>query len=202
VNVFPDITPSICRRGYNLFQNRVQAADGSSQINVPHPVIQYLFHLEYAGADLGEINLDTIEAHIRAAGTVLGWTFFDFNVRAFQRTQIGTGNGTIKTFTLPAKSVATTGLVIDDNGVAKVNGTDFTLNVGTGAEGEDQITFGTAPLNTHGIFFTSNRSADVQGFLQGGCRARYFVNYVSTQFTPARIEADLYNLVIELEMKV
>jgi hypothetical protein len=184
-NVFPDILADTMTRKRTKFQKRLKREDGGLQVNVPHPVEPFAFSGEWntlSGVDLASIT-DHFDAN--GAGT---FTLFD-NARYVSSLQFGTGTGSTTTFTLPAK--ATSGLVIKKNGVTQTLGTHYAISVGTGADGEDQITFVTAPaLN------------DVLAFTATSARRRHTVWYATQELQEEPVEADVWRVSIEFEEKV
>lgn len=99
------------------------------------------------------------------------FTFYDYDSLKHPKWQVGTGDGTAKTFIIPAKE-STIYQVTGLNGVTNINytlGADYTLGVGTGAEGEDQITFTVAPANGTKIYVELTKG-----------RRRYTCEFVNT----------------------
>lgn len=73
-----------------------------------------------------------------------GWkplVFFEWDVLPVSALEFATGTGALKTFTLPARNIASASFVV---GVQAVAGT---VTHGTGPNGEDQVTFANAPNN-------------------------------------------------------
>jgi hypothetical protein len=191
-NLFPDIAPDRFARGRKKWQNRVPAADAGLQVNVPHPTVQHLF--KGAWTTLSDTDLDTIVSHNEANAANV-FTLFDFNVRAIPGgtttpISFGTGDGATLTFTLPAKAVA--GLAVYDAGSLVTNGI-YSLSVGTGADGEDQVVYGTshAPTPGHALTFSCTSG-----------RRRWVVWYTTLEFWEDPVEANIWQMSIDFEEKV
>jgi hypothetical protein len=184
-NVFPNILADTMKRRRKKFQKRIRREDGGLQVNVPHPVEQFVFHGEWN--TLSGVDLASITDHFDVNGTGT-FTLFD-NDRYVSSLQFGVGNGTTTIFTLPAKS--TVGLIIKKNGVTQTITTNYTVSVGTGTDGEDQVTFVVAPaLN------------DVLTFSATTARRRHTVWYTTEELEEEPIEADIWRLIIDFEEKV
>jgi hypothetical protein len=188
-NLFPNIEPDVCQRSWKGFETFVQAADGSPQFNVPHPYLQARFHLEWSST-LSIADRKTLVAHWKSYRASL-FTFFDFNTKqGFDEVTIGTGNGATTTFTLPAKT--TSGRTIKKATVVQVEGVAYTVGVGTGAEGEDRITFAVAP--TLGQIVTASATSG---------QPRHSAYYTPGQIVDEiHVEADVWQLKLEIEEKV
>ena len=190
-NLFPDVQPDRCKRSRKTFDNRVQAADAGLQVNVPHPLEQFKFALDWT--TLSDTDLDTILGHFDVNRSTF-FTFFDFNVRAIPATgapavAVGTGTGATVTFTLPAK--LTSGVVIKKNGVTQTLTTNYTLQIGLGADGEDQVTFVVAPLLADLITFTAALG-----------RRRHITWYTTTEIEETPVEANIWSTSVALEEKL
>jgi hypothetical protein len=186
-NIFPEIEPDICRRSWRGFEKMIEAADGSPQFNVPHAHLQALFHLEW-GSTLPIADRKTIVDHWKAARASV-FTFFDFTTaNGFAKVAIGTGNGAQTVFTLPAKSVAAAGLSV---WIEATPWASYTLGAGTGAEGEDQITFASPPA-----------VADVLYAAATTARRRHYGYWLTRQVDEEHVEADIWRLVLDFAEKV
>lgn len=177
--MFPDIPPT---GDYSwspvAFDQRETAADGSTQISVPHPKIQRRFTANWEVLELAE--LWQIYTHW-AANRSNAFTLFDFWYLPWTDVAVGTGDGATTTFTLPAKEV--TGIVVKVAGVVQGGGT-YTLSAGTGAEGEDRILFNVAPANGAAITYSATRA-----------RARFTVLYATPELRDMRnVEADIWRV--------
>jgi hypothetical protein len=187
-NVFPEIEPDVCRRSFRGFEKMIEAADGSPQFNVPHSYLQTLFHLEW-GSTLSIANRKLIVSHWKTARASI-FTFYDWTLaNGLDEISIGTGNGSQTTFTIPAKS--TSGRTIKKAGVAQTEGVAYTYNAGTGAEGEDQVTFAVAP--TSGQAITAAASS---------ARRRHYGYWATRQIDEEHVEADIWRLVLDFVEKV
>lgn len=73
------------------------------------------------------------------------FAFFDFDSKAHTGISLGTGNGVTTVFQLKAKSTSARTVYVA--GVPKTEGVDYTVSVGGGTDGQDQITFAAAPAS-------------------------------------------------------
>jgi hypothetical protein len=84
-----------------------------------------------------------------AANRTGTWYFYDYDTEDVTTAQnIGIGDGSNKTFTVLARQISA--YTVYDNGTP-VSSSSFTVNVGTGPNGEDQVVFTTAPTSGHAI---------------------------------------------------
>lgn len=113
-------------------------------------------------------HADVLAAFLDIAGPYGSTEWFDWIATARNDNALGVGDGLEDTFTLPAKE--TTGWAIYDDATPKVKDVDWTLSVGTGANGEDQAVFGAPPLAGHAI------AADVTG------RQLWLVRFVDSRW--------------------
>lgn len=188
-NLFPNNTTALVpdkeRRSFKAFDLRARAQDGGLWINVPHSLVQALFHLEYSM--LLDSDLDTLTAHYRANRSGF-FTYFESTPRSITDLTIGTGNGSGgQVITLPAK--ATTGLSIK---VAGSPSAAWTLSVGTGTDGEDVIT-------STGGGFTNGAALTMSAIT---ARMRRILFYASLQIDEDPVEANVYQVAIDLEEKL
>lgn len=187
-NVLPEIEPDVCRRSWRGFEKMIQAADGSPQFNVPHSYLAALFHLEW-GSTLPIADRKTLVTHWKTARASI-FTLFDWTSgNGLDEVTIGTGNGSQTTFTLPAKT--TSGRSIKKAGVTQTEGVNYTYNAGTGAEGEDQVTFSVAP--TSGQTITAAATS---------ARRRHYGYWTTRQIDEVHVEGDIWQLVLDFEEKV
>jgi len=76
-------------------------------------------------------------------GSFETFNYFLFYSNTYAREYVGTGDGTTTVFNLPAKNSTDRSVYID--GAIKEETTDYTLDLGAGADGADRLTFGVAP---------------------------------------------------------
>jgi hypothetical protein len=95
-------------------------------------------------------------------------------------------SGNISVFTIPAKT--TTVSAVYKNGGAPGS---YTILVGTGADGEDQISFTTAPIT--GDVITCDLSAG---------RKRYTVIYLTRKWSLRWIEGDIWSVTLEFQERL
>jgi hypothetical protein len=190
-NVFPEVQPDRCKRSRKTFDNRVQAADGGLQVNVPHPLEQFKFVMDWTtGADT---DADLVIGHFDVNRSTF-FTFFDFNVRAIPATGspdvvFGTGDGATVTFTLPAK--LTSGVVIKKNGTTQTLTTNYTLQIGLGPDGEDQVTFVVAPAG-----------GAVLAYRAALGRRRHITWYTTVEIEETPVEANIWSFSVAIEEKL
>jgi hypothetical protein len=190
-NVFPNSTtslvPDIERRSSKAFDTRARAADGGLFINVPHSLVQALFHLEYSM--LVDTDLDTVMAHFYANRS-RSFTYFESTNRAMTDVAVGTGNGAAgQVITLPARNVS--GLVIKVNGSTVAN---YTTSPSGGADGEMTITSTGGGFTNGGAITMSASNATTQ--------RRRTIYYANIEAVEDPREANLYKLTIDLEEKL
>jgi hypothetical protein len=190
-NPFPDIAPD-GPDGWqpdlgddDIGQALDISANGIVQINVYDNVEP--FRGRGSWKLLGPTDRKSIRDHHKAnKASNAGFTLFDFFLLDHAALPCGTGNGTQTVFTIPAK--ATAGHTVKDNG-SSVGG--WTILVGTGADGEDQISFTTAPLNAHVI------TCDVTAG-----RKRYTVLYITRKWSLRWVEGDIWAVALEFVEKL
>lgn len=173
--VFPDIQPDGSRYSWFLrsFDERNDAADGSDEVFVPHPLKKII--LAGTWSVLSTSELQQLHAHYDANSASI-FTFFDFWFLTWPGLSAGTGNGVATVFTLPAKETSSLVVYVDDVITA------VTPSPGTGANGEDEIIFAVAPAN--GLAIT----ADCIG------RRRFSLRYNPAEYKPRNMEADLFEV--------
>lgn len=189
-NIFPTgNTPAREKRAPKAFDSRARAADGGLFINVPHPQVQTMLHLEWDF--IVDTDLDTIESHF-LTNRSQSFTYFEFTPRAINNLTIAgvTGSGAAgQVITLPAKNVS--GLVVQVNGVTVSN---YTFSAASGPDGEAQITTTGGGFASGGTISMSASNATTQ--------RRHYVYYASVDFTEEPFESNLYKLTIDLEEKL
>jgi hypothetical protein len=176
MNPFPDIYPDGASGwqpdlGDDIGEAIDISANGIVQINVFDFV--EIFRAKGSWTILGPTDRDSLRAHyIANRNSNTGFSLFDFFVLPYTGLACGTGNGSNKTFTIPGK--ATAGIVVKDNG-SVVSASNYSIGVGTGADGEDQIIYNvgaTAPVAGHLI------TCDVTG-----ARKRFTVLYLTRRWS-------------------
>jgi hypothetical protein len=188
-NPFPDIYPDA---GWEISLESLGdidfSVDGIAQIDTYDPAEP--FHGIAHWKLLSGSDLDTlVRPHYASQkDSNVGFSIFDFDPHVVTALACGTGNGGTTIFTIPAKAVS--GQTVKDNGAA-VSGSAYTILAGTGADGEDQISFTVAPLNTHVITIDATSA-----------RRRYTVIYITRKWAPKHNEANLWILDLEFYEKV
>jgi len=188
-NPFPDIYPDA---GWEITLESLgdidMSADGIPQIDIYDPAEPFhgIAHWKLLqGADLDTL----VRPHYLAQkDSNVGFSIFDFDPHAATALACGTGNGVQTVFTIPAKEVS--GATVKDNGAA-VSGSAYTILTGTGADGEDQISFTSARANAHLITLDA-----------ASARRRYTVIYITRKWSPRHNEANLWILDLEFYEKV
>jgi len=141
--VFPDIAPSSRTPGQAytrqlvVAQERIDAAFGDPQINVPHPYLQY--KISYFSDCLSAADLDALRDHFALnAATYFSFPCFWSN-RSIPKIKAADVVAGQLVYTLPASLVVTPTLY--DGAGAVIAGSRYTLNPGAGSEGRDNVTF-------------------------------------------------------------
>jgi hypothetical protein len=189
MTAFPDISPD--EGGYSRtkrrFQNVKRARDGGVQINAAHPNSIRTYTLSWSM--LSSAERDSMSEHLDANGDGF-FAYFDAVPRSATDRAVGTGDSITATFTLPAKEVA--GLVVKVDGVTKTAGVHYNHQVGTGADGADQIVFtaGNIPAADPIVFSATSQ------------RERVNVFYVESSIDDGVSEADIYSASVILEEQV
>jgi hypothetical protein len=187
VNPFPDIAPDDkWEVDFESFREEDESPDGILQVNVYDAV--ELLRARAGWKILPQTDLVTIRTHYKAnKDSATGFTLFDFDTWPWTSVAIGTGNGSQTVFNLGAKEVQASGITIRDNG----SPIGFSARlVGTGTDGQDQISLTSAPAAGHVL------TADFTG------RLLYTVLYRTKVWSPRHVEADLYALDLEFVLKV
>lgn len=147
--VFPNYKPEEgYRSGFIDNVKRTTSESGSTQI-------RDVWGVEKFWAE-GTWNVTTAQARILKAfydaNKTITFDFFDFDDDQFTTENIGTGDGSNDTFTIPAKS--TSGHLVYVDAVLKTLTTHYTISVGTGSKGEDQVIFEAAHKPGNGLAVT------------------------------------------------
>lgn len=166
------------------FEERLQAADGSSQINATHPLTQREFN--YESTFLTRTDKRRILEHFDT-DSAQSFSLFDYWYLEWNALSVGTGNGIQTTFDLLGREFGSTGTVLKEAGVAKPG----TLFLGTGNEGRDQFTFNVAPANGAAITLDCTSGRRV-----------FQVIYLVPRLQPFLIQADLFGIRIPFLEKV
>ena len=125
------------------------------------PIRQVTLNFPHLTPDERETLLNFI---VSVGNSYQSFYWFDYLTRSWFDELILRGDGTLTTFTLPGKEIDAATLKVYVDGSLKTAGTDYTFSAGSGPNGEDQITFSTAPAN--GALIT----ADFKGKLRLKCR--------------------------------
>lgn len=161
---FPDLQPDgdAVRLTFRRFENRRQGKSGGVQISRPHNKLQRVVTI--AWSMLTGTELDQVLDYL---GSATAFFYFFLNrARSISERSFGTGNGSTTTFTLPAKEVSATGLVIK---IGVTPTAAYTLSSGTGAEGEDRIVFNVAPGAGQDLKWSATSARErIQVFVEAG----------------------------------
>jgi hypothetical protein len=185
-NLFPDIYPTEWTPEYERYQERETAKNGFLQINSYDPVTQ--FFAKAVWNTLTRAQYDTLEDHWWSYATS-AFHIFDFFLHKHRGVYVATADGTSTAYTLPAKNVA--GLVVKHNNV--IAGSQPTLLVGAGGEGEDRLQYTTGTKPAAGVVVT---------FDAADARRKYECNYGSVRFRGRHREADVWIAEAEFTQKV
>jgi hypothetical protein len=184
MSLFPDIYPQVWEPDRERSQARIRSIDGFLQINTYDPVKLFRAHAEWNV--LSRAEFDAIEDHWHSNdGT---FRLFNFYPRKVRNEFVSIGNGTGKTFALPAKAVS--GVTVKIGGVV-VLPSGYTITAGSGVDGCDEITFSAAPPSGAVITFDA---ADA--------RQLYLVAYVDGKFPDRIREADISIVSLDFEEAV
>ncbi|MGZ5445263.1 MAG: hypothetical protein ACXW31_04300 [Thermoanaerobaculia bacterium] len=171
-NLFPDLEPDFWEIQHDAYQERDTAKSGGVQINAYDPVVQ-MFPRGRWEILQPRTEIDQIEDHFYAYRDDV-FSLYDFELRKMRNLFVAVADGVATVYTLPAKAVA--GAVIRHNAVAA--GTQPTLLVGTGAEGEAQIQY-TAPTKPgSGVVITLDAS---------DARQKLELIYATPKWVPRRV---------------
>lgn len=182
MSTFPDINPSWYRRPKTSFQERLRKGDGFWQINQLHDVDPRTFRIRWDVLDGTELL--ELEDHF-AENKAQEFAFFCFSHLPWTALAVGTGDDVKVTFDLPVKSVE--GATVRFDGVAQPTG--WTILAGAGPDGQDQVTFDSAPGDGVVITLDTTSSRLLHTVIYSG----------SVMFDTGWIEAGIHDLSIELE---
>jgi hypothetical protein len=142
--IFPDITPSfniVITPVYNTL--KLGPTDGDF-IQRRRKRLTPLFQISLKWDLLTEDEEKQLyEFFIARYGIWEAFSFFDPILRKWADIKIGTGDGFQTVFNLKAKETSDRAIKVD--GVTKTEGVDYTFSAGTGTDGQDRITFTSAP---------------------------------------------------------
>jgi hypothetical protein len=182
--LFPDIYPQVWEPDRERSQARIRSIDGFLQINSYDPAKLFRAHAEWNV--LSREEFDAIEDHWHSHdGT---FKLFNFYSRKVRNEFVAIGNGTTKTFALPAKGVL--GATVKLNGVVQA-ASGYSITASSGIDGCDEITFVVAPANGAVVTFDA---ADA--------RQLYVVAYVDGKFSDRIREADIGIVTLDFEEAV
>lgn len=144
MSVFPDIRPSYDYTIASMFRTlKIGPTDGDF-IQRRRKRIVPLHIITIKWDVLSQVEEKTLyDFYIARSGPWQDFAFFDFDSKSYSSVTIGTGDGSTKSFNLIAKNTSARTIFV--NGVAKSEGVDYTFYSGLGTDGQDKITFGTAP---------------------------------------------------------
>lgn len=166
MSVFPDIMPSYDYNVQSAFHNlRLGPTDGDfTQRRRKRLTPLHKFTLQFNTLFAADIKT-LYDFFIARYGGWDAFAFFDCDSKNWSALSIGTGDGATTSFNLQAKE--TSGRTVFINSVAQAEGTDYTFYSGQGTDGQDKITFASAPSNSAAI------TADLTG-------RRYYSNCIFT----------------------
>lgn len=146
MSVFPDITPSYDYSVQPAFYNlRLGPTDGDF-IQRRRKRLTPLMRFTLQFNNLIEANIKTLyDFFIARYGGWDAFAFFDFDSKTWTAISVGTGDGSTTSFALIAKETSARTVYVDS--VAQIEGTDYTFYSGQGTDGQDKITFASAPAN-------------------------------------------------------
>jgi len=101
----------------------------------------YKFVLKYKVLEESEMQ-SLWDFYLARSGSYEAFVFFDFQAFPYTGVSVGTGDGTTADFDLGAKSVSNLTVYLNGSPTSA-----YTLNVGGGTDGQDSITFNSAPAN-------------------------------------------------------
>lgn len=176
-SIYPD---TIAYGGYETPQRSIQEqllmASAKYQTNVVHPVKPRTFVISYPF--LSETDQATLRDFFDA-NAADEFYLFDFRARVYSTLVVGTGTGAATVFTLPGKETA--------GATFSVSGTPSSpqpsLSPGTGAFGEDQITFTVAPADLAPITMAAT-----------GFRLRHLCKFDPPSYRDIWVEAQIVGL--------
>lgn len=188
-NPFPDIYPDAgWEADFESLGSFDLSPNGIYQVNVYDPV--EMFRAIGNWRIIPDSDLYTLirPHYVAQRDSNAGFTLFDFDQHKATAIACGTGNGSATIFTIPGKAVV--GPTVKDDGTTVGSG-NYSILVGTGADGEDQISFNVAPLNAHVITLDATE-----------IRRRYTALYLTRKWSPRSTEADLRTISLEFIQKV
>lgn len=184
MSLFPEIYPQVWEPDRERTQARIRSIDGFLQINSYDPVKLFRAHAEWNV--LSRAEFDTIEDHWHSNDG--NFKLFNFYSRKIRNEFVAIGNGTTKTFSLPAKAVS--GITVKLNGVVAAP-SSYALTAGTGVDSCDEITFTVAPANGALVTFDA-----------ANARQLYAVAYGDATFPDRVREADIGIITLDFEEAV
>ena len=184
MSLFPDIYPQVWEPDRERSQARIRSIDGFLQINTYDPVKLFRAHAEWNV--LSRAEFDAIEDHWHSNDGA--FKLFNFYSRKVRNEFVAIGNGTMKTFALPAKGVS--GATLNITGVTSSPGS-YTISAATGIDGCDEVTFVLAPASGALITFDA-----------ASARQLYLVAYVNGTFPDRVREADIGIIALDFEEAV
>lgn len=135
---FPDIVGSRRRIVPNYY---TQVSEAGQQHRWRYrKALKPRFEIDLGWALLTSSEMQQIDDFVRSmSGAASAFDWWDWKTFHWIFLPVGTGDGSTSVFTLPAKSVSD--LEVYVAGTLKTEPTHYTKSSGTGANGEDQITF-------------------------------------------------------------
>ncbi|MFP5247065.1 MAG: hypothetical protein ACLGH0_10265 [Thermoanaerobaculia bacterium] len=185
-NLYPDIYPNEWLPEYERFQERDTSKAGQLQINSYDPVNQFTATATWN--TLTRTQYDQLEDHWFSYAAS-SFHLYDFFLHKQRGVYVATADGVTTVYTLPAKAVVSR--LIKHNNITASS--QPSLLVGTGAEGEDQISYTAATKPAAGVVVTLD-AADA--------RRKYECNYGNVRFRGRHREADVWIVEAEFIQKV
>jgi len=145
--IYPDISPNYGYTWMPVFKtDRLGPTDGDyTQRRRRRSSALYQATLSYDNSRLdSDEERELFEFFLARAGGYDTFIFYDFVSRSYPVENIGTGDGATTTWTLGYRDVDNETVYFDD--VAQSGG--YSISNRTGANGQDQIVFDTAPSDT------------------------------------------------------
>lgn len=120
---------------------RSESDSGKSQNNDLWGRLRHMFSLQFS---LSLADYETLMAFYETYRAT-SFKFYDHAKRTVYRNTLATGNGVLTTFTIPGKETSAVSVWI--NNVLKATPANYTISVGTGADGEDRVVTAVAVPN-------------------------------------------------------
>ncbi len=144
--IFPDIAPNYGYLWVPQFRTDVLGPTDGDYTQRRKRRSNPLYRAELTYQNISAANERTLFEFILArSGGYDNFVFFDVVSRIYSGVSVGTGDGSTTVFTMAARDITDETVYVDGTP------TSVTVNNRTGANGQDQITFATAPGNALAI---------------------------------------------------